>query len=132
MAERRLRACVEAWPGCETGEYNPSCCRFPKSCSCTVYDPDLVRPEDLEPVRVVVASAMKLDDCPECGSYVWWTEERDRPGAWHMSGDHHSWHSELDQQFRSQRRLDNILVAFIMVTLGISALACFLALVHGR
>ena len=45
---RRLRACVEAWPECQTSEYNPSCCRFPKSCSATVYDEDRVRDPDLE------------------------------------------------------------------------------------
>lgn len=28
--------CVEAWPECEEGAYHPSCCRFPKSCSCTI------------------------------------------------------------------------------------------------
>lgn len=44
----RLRACVEAWPECETGAYNPSCCRFPKSCSATIYDETAVKPEDLE------------------------------------------------------------------------------------
>jgi hypothetical protein len=26
--------CVELWPECHNGGYNPSCCRFPKSCSC--------------------------------------------------------------------------------------------------
>lgn len=46
---RRLRACVEAWPDCETGDYNPSCCRFPKSCSADIYDPDRISTEDLEP-----------------------------------------------------------------------------------
>jgi hypothetical protein len=45
---RRLRACVETWPGAETGAYNPRCCRFPKSCSATVYDPELVTDDDLE------------------------------------------------------------------------------------
>jgi hypothetical protein len=47
---RRLKSCVEQWPDCQEGEYNPRCCRFPKSCSCTVYhgsNPD----EDLEPPR---------------------------------------------------------------------------------
>lgn len=44
----RLRECVEAWPDCETGEYDPRCCRFPKSCSCTVYDPTRVSADDLE------------------------------------------------------------------------------------
>lgn len=46
--KRRLRSCVERWPECEEGEYNPYCCRFPKSCSCTVYDPAKVSLEDLE------------------------------------------------------------------------------------
>jgi hypothetical protein len=44
----RIRACVEAWPDCESGEYNPACCRFPKSCSCTAYDPEQVTDEYLE------------------------------------------------------------------------------------
>lgn len=44
----RLRTCVEAWPDCAEGEYHPSCCRFPKTCSCTVYDPARVSAEDLE------------------------------------------------------------------------------------
>lgn len=48
--KRRLRACVEAWPECETDAYDPRCCRWPKSCSATVYDPEQVANEDLEPV----------------------------------------------------------------------------------
>jgi hypothetical protein len=48
--KRRLRACVENWPDAETGEYNPACCRFPKSCSATVYDPERVTEADLEPI----------------------------------------------------------------------------------
>jgi hypothetical protein len=46
---RRLRACVEAWPECREGGYDPRCCRFPKSCSATVYDPQYVTEADLEP-----------------------------------------------------------------------------------
>lgn len=45
---RRLRACVEQWPEAETGGYNPSCCRFPKSCSADVYDEAKVGDDDLE------------------------------------------------------------------------------------
>lgn len=30
----RFKYCVEVWPECVDGEYNPACCRFPKSCSC--------------------------------------------------------------------------------------------------
>lgn len=46
---RRLKSCVESWPECQEGECNPSCCRFPKSCSCTVYDDEHVTEDDLEP-----------------------------------------------------------------------------------
>lgn len=46
---RRLKACVDNWPGCESGDYNPNCCRWPKSCSATVYDDDRVSDDDLEP-----------------------------------------------------------------------------------
>ena len=46
---RRLRACVERWPLAEIeGGYDPRCCRFPKSCSASVYD-DQVTEDDLEP-----------------------------------------------------------------------------------
>jgi hypothetical protein len=48
---RRLRSCVEAWPDCEEGEYNPACCRFPKSCSCTIYNAETVKDEWLESPR---------------------------------------------------------------------------------
>lgn len=46
---RRLRACVEAWPEAETGTYDSRCCRFPKSCSATIYDETAVPDDDLEP-----------------------------------------------------------------------------------
>lgn len=31
--------CVEAWPECQSGAYDPRCCRFPKSCSCQQSSP---------------------------------------------------------------------------------------------
>jgi hypothetical protein len=46
---RRLRRCVEAWPECHSGEYDPRCCRFPKSCSCSSYVSANVTEADLEP-----------------------------------------------------------------------------------
>ncbi len=46
--ERRLRECVERWPECSTGAYDPRCCRFPKSCSAGVY-PDGTDESLLEP-----------------------------------------------------------------------------------
>ena len=32
--DQRSPECVKAWPDCVDGDYNPACCRFPKSCSC--------------------------------------------------------------------------------------------------
>jgi hypothetical protein len=52
---RRLKACVEAWPGCSEGEYNPACCRFPKSCSCDIYSLEHIKESSLEPVQDVAA-----------------------------------------------------------------------------
>jgi hypothetical protein len=34
VEDGRDAACVERWPECESGSYDPRCCRFPKSCSC--------------------------------------------------------------------------------------------------
>lgn len=48
---RRLRECVERWPDCVTGEFNPLCCRWPKSCSADIYDPATVSIADLETDR---------------------------------------------------------------------------------
>ena len=53
VPRRRLRACVEAWPAADTGYYDPRCCRFPKSCSATVYSDEHVTEDDLEPARVL-------------------------------------------------------------------------------
>jgi hypothetical protein len=39
---------VGSWPECESGLYDPRCCRFPKSCSCTSYDPEHVKEAQLE------------------------------------------------------------------------------------
>lgn len=36
--DKRDPNCVEAWPDCWTGGYDPRCCRFPKSCSADVYE----------------------------------------------------------------------------------------------
>jgi hypothetical protein len=33
-ADGRDPECVQRWPECEDGAYDPRCCRFPKSCSC--------------------------------------------------------------------------------------------------
>lgn len=33
--DARSETCVAAWPECYSGGYDPRCCRFPKSCSCS-------------------------------------------------------------------------------------------------
>lgn len=59
---RRLRACVEDFPGAETGEYSPKCCRFPKACSpygrIEAYQAGNLTEADLEPPRKTLAQAM--------------------------------------------------------------------------
>jgi hypothetical protein len=35
--DERAEACKEVWPGSSSGEYDPRCCRFPKSCSAGYY-----------------------------------------------------------------------------------------------
>jgi hypothetical protein len=37
--DERDPECVANWPDCYEGGYDPSCCRFPKSCSCEVRRP---------------------------------------------------------------------------------------------
>jgi len=46
---RRLSNCVEAWPACSSSEYNPACCRFPKSCSANSVANRVYRAGSLEP-----------------------------------------------------------------------------------
>lgn len=51
-ARRRLAECVRAWPDAESGDYHPSCCRFPKSCSPYPYDEQIAAGiVELEPER---------------------------------------------------------------------------------
>lgn len=52
---RRDSRCVEAWAWCESGEYNPYCCRFPKSCSATSVPNRVYRRGILEPARISVS-----------------------------------------------------------------------------
>lgn len=33
LVDERHAACVAEWPECSSGDYDPRCCRFPKSCS---------------------------------------------------------------------------------------------------
>jgi hypothetical protein len=92
--KRRLRACVENWPDAETGEYNPACCRFPKSCSATVYDPERVTEADLEPITP--EPKRKRGDAPARivfggdDDHLMWTWECRLPHP--DLGVYHAWH----------------------------------------
>lgn len=92
-ATRRLQSCVERWPECETGEYNPSCCHFPKSCSATVYNPETIPDDALEPaVEPAVARPTELTPAEvvdianraqeETGRSVWPSTVRAVLAAW--------------------------------------------------
>lgn len=34
VVDSRDPQCIERWPECRDGDFNPACCRWPKSCSC--------------------------------------------------------------------------------------------------
>lgn len=36
LVKDRDPICVAVWPECESEKYDPRCCRFPKSCSCSI------------------------------------------------------------------------------------------------
>lgn len=61
---RRLRSCVQQWPDAYSGGHDPRCCRFPKSCSATVYDPDMFTPEELEPMPLTADRVADLFGVP--------------------------------------------------------------------
>lgn len=73
MSRPRLKHCTEQWPECTDGEYNPSCCRFPKSCSCTIYNDD-TPPDELEDAEVIEFPKPESSEnlqCIHCGC-EWW------------------------------------------------------------
>lgn len=51
------RECIARWPECESGAYDPRCCRFPKSCSA-----------DIEPERTEAREQDPHTDWPTRGS----------------------------------------------------------------
>jgi len=79
--ERRLKSCVERWPGCYTMGYDPRCCRFPKSCSCTVYTLGLnAKEEDLEPVPAEVPKAAEPEP-PYSAKYLRGLDDEELEGT---------------------------------------------------
>lgn len=73
MSDAEIRAaCLANWPDAENGSYNPSCCRFPKSCSIPTDTTHLVpvtaRP--LPPGRVRAAVEDRGDGYIRVGHYL--------------------------------------------------------------
>lgn len=58
--ETRLQTCVEAWPECHEGGYNPRCCRFPKSCSYDVHDHE-TQPTEIERTVIAATTFKEID-----------------------------------------------------------------------
>lgn len=62
--------CVEAWPECYDGGYDPRCCRFPKECSpvisdeATPCDPFAIRQLCAAPAPLVV-NGQGFCGCPK-------------------------------------------------------------------
>jgi len=67
---QRLRVCVERWPECDFGLYDPRCCRFPKSCSCTSYSAEYLKDGDLEADPATPRPETPLADCEKCGALI--------------------------------------------------------------
>ena len=69
-SDNRDHECVQQWPECEDGAYDPRCCRFPKSCSCGPRITSLAPPAP-EPGEVAeLVAALKADaECVEVEHY---------------------------------------------------------------
>lgn len=66
--DERDPVCVERWHDCCPGEYNPSCCRYPKSCSCLIVQGEKTIETVTEDVVEVTATVEIIDDEPnDCG-----------------------------------------------------------------
>lgn len=73
MGSDRDPACVERWPECEDGAYDPRCCRFPKPCSprppvtdlsafIDAFDEEGKPVTDPTPLREALAEAIERSD----------------------------------------------------------------------
>lgn len=59
MEDIRNPECVKQWPDCVEGEYNPMCCRFPKSCSCEVAN--VRKEQDKTPANTYKSKIRRVD-----------------------------------------------------------------------
>jgi hypothetical protein len=114
LDQLRLKTCVENWSEARDGEYNPSCCRFPKECSPHGHMQAVLAGnltfDDLEERKEVADEVMtdlglveeraygrvtivgmtgahtNFSFCPDCGSLVMPL----------MEGEHNNFHEQLE------------------------------------
>lgn len=102
---RRDIRCVEEWPGCADGEYDPRCCRFPKSCSATSVPNRVYRSGILEPVLMNKETAVTRSvEIPEAARAAGLLALHADP-EWHRSDGTGVWRANY------QRAVDLILEA---------------------
>lgn len=82
---RRLKSCIEEWPECYSGGYDPRCCRFPKSCSC-MDSPLLVSEDNLEPIPAAEEPPARLPDASNPEEAIPWIRDNLRDG-WTANSD---------------------------------------------
>jgi hypothetical protein len=84
--------CVANWPDCYEGGYDPSCCRFPKSCSCEVRRPlpnpvAEARPAERLWERMEKAGQRELDDNPHAEQAEFYEAMIREVAAWLREND---------------------------------------------
>lgn len=62
VADDRNAECVKAWPECEPMAFDPRCCRFPKSCSCTSGSIAALDPTSGAVVEEIVAKQAEYEE----------------------------------------------------------------------
>jgi hypothetical protein len=101
-------SCIERWPDCEDGRYDPRCCRWPKSCIPTLIDiraddDGLVYGEVLES-DLIVALEKPISGCPfGCddraeSAEFWeerWREAVEQRDAYHFERE--QWKAECER-----------------------------------
>ena len=71
MLDTRDPVCVKRWPECESGAYDPRCCRFPKSCSCTSEQmPEIARSHSLAVLRASIWEVAQFLSPVELRRYI--------------------------------------------------------------
>lgn len=104
---RRSLSCVEVWPDCESGYYDPRCCRFPKSCSANTFG--LVDESLLEPITETARWETTVDrPTYEIDVMAWVIIANAHGGNWDEASDEwraaaERWRDEYHKTFARQQ-----------------------------